>query len=167
MSHDAAAVMTLPNTLKDAANAKWLYASAWLAKPEDSMRYGNCNFVEAPPLLLDASLPPIPVRIDLATLTFTRSRQMSYAWERFAHEDSGEWRLRITGINIDRSTGDSSRVDMGWFDFLARYTADTQQFTFEDEQREAGMSDESSDDDDEEEEEEAEEEEEHKRRVSR
>ena len=129
----------MPNTLHAASHPRWLYASAWLATPEDSMRYGNCNFVEAPALVLDASLPPIPVRIDLATLTYARSRQLSYAWERYQHEDTGQYRVRITGINIDRSTGNPERaVTLGWLDFLARYTSDTHQFTFADETMAAG-----------------------------
>ena len=136
-------VVTLPNRLKMASHPKWLYASAWLEKPEDSRRYDEVNFHEAPDLVLNASLPSIPVRMDKATLTFMRSRNVSYAWEQYMHEDTGQWRVRITGIHVDTATGDATAVRMSWDEFLPRFLSQIRQYRFDDEV--------SDDDDDEEE----------------
>ena len=126
-------VVTLPNRLSNASHPKWLYASAWLEKPEDSRRYDEVNFVEAPDLVITSSAPPIPVRMDRATLTFLRSRNVSYAWEQYMHEDTGQWRVRITDIHIDKATGGDTAVHLSWDEFLPRFLSQIRNYQFEDE----------------------------------
>jgi hypothetical protein len=146
-------VLRLENTLVRAMTRSHLLVSAWLVNPDDASRYGNdiCQFMKAPPFFYHPDMPPIPVRIDRATLTFARSRQISYEWELYLDEASGKQRPRITHLNIDMSTGDETRVSgLSWLDFLGRYTSQSRYYTFADE--EARITELSDDDDDEEEE---------------
>jgi len=116
------AIERLPNTLVNAHHARWLYASAWLTSPERSLEYRECNFVEAPPLLYEGK--PIPVRIDKASATYTRSRLMTYDWEPYVHEDTHAVRLRITAILVRRNEPPRTNeplVELPLSIFLERY----------------------------------------------
>ncbi len=122
------------NALQHATNPKWLYVSLWAKRPDDTLRYDNCHFVTALALKLDESVPPIPVRADLATATYLRSRKYAYEWEQYRPEDAPhEWRVRITGVVVDMTSGDSTRVTLPFDEFLPRYHADSRYYEFEDE----------------------------------
>jgi hypothetical protein len=141
--------LRLDNSLSRAENATFLFVSAWATTPDETMRYDNCHFVPAMPLRLNSALPPIAVRCDMATLTFMRTRKYAYEWEQYKHDASGQWRVRITAMLIDESSGDTTRVTLPFDEFLPRYQSDSRYHTYADE-----LVDSDDDDDDEEDEEE-------------
>jgi hypothetical protein len=104
----------------------------------------------------------VPVYMDEATLTYLRSRVYTYTWQPYIHSIDGsrfqafkttdtgqtvltkpppdevlaehvvERRAWITSIYVDMTSGDASRVDLSFIDFLQRYQAQSKHYTLDD-----------------------------------
>ena len=126
----------LPNKLKDVRVAEpRLFVSAWATSTDDTLRWSNTQFVQGPNLQLTDDLW-LPVKLDRATANYVRSRNMAYVWEQYLAESTDgkpEWRIRITDIEFDSSSGDETRVDLEWDDFFQRYVGNARPFRFDDE----------------------------------
>jgi hypothetical protein len=113
-----------------------LYVSVWAKTPEDTTRSSATSFVRdtdlvLPPLPGVAAPPAIPVYMDLATAKYLNSRSFTYRWDQYQYDcDDGskEWRIRITGVDVVKASGNETRIDLSWDDFFARYMQNPAQF---------------------------------------
>jgi hypothetical protein len=107
-SSSASSVRVFPNSLPFTEHPKCLLYSAWLSKPQDADLYTNCQFQQAPALMLTSTLPPIPVATDGATLRFVAGCRVWYTYVQYRDDETQQWRVRITAMNVDTTTVDET-----------------------------------------------------------
>ena len=112
----------------------YLLLSVWLKKPEDAMRFDNVNFEEAPPFVLPSG-QRVACRVDRATQTFLRARQVIYGHRMFRHDPTGTEFPKITSLKFNDNyivaNAPEPPVEFELREFLERYLSSSRMYSFE------------------------------------
>lgn len=119
--------LVIENTLSNIEPTKFLFISAWMRDPNESLKYRDFGFRETAPLVVDEHPNPLPVRVDPATMEYLRSRRVRYRAQMYAHPESGTGRIRITHLEVSDvdmlDAGAPKPITDDWNTFLERFLA--------------------------------------------
>ena len=120
---------TLVNARPRAGQPQRLFVSLWLQSPGQASDWRDVHWCMGPALALEG-MPterPVPVLVDTATMTFLRSRSVSYRGTMKPEPPAGE-RPVITHLvvanSVDTTATYGAPIDLPLAEFLRRYLAE-------------------------------------------